>query len=495
MGFSTRKIIPARPPEALENVGIANMLEGSILYQLKTAHQSGQIGRRLLNFGVYYKNTLVALCHALEDCILTAGSKPLVITAFQRGRWYLQEADRYAALADKSEQVVILAAPDSGFAEHPTSQKPNVALVHLDPADPVAQEWHLIILAPTYAAMVLCQELSAEDYGRQGLPTQDLERKFYGFWTFEPNLVQETVELAIAHIRSYNPVLAEALTTRMETIAAVQVDERDDLSVVVARVVSYLKQGQADLNQTIRTQPLLELHQDILDNNLVSNEVQAFLRMAQLTDQADVINPNAAAEVAALAEGIAQLLDLPSWQINRLKLAALLHRLAPLQSTETILRSGSQRYSEDAPDAAPSCPLVPGAQVLRTMPRLRAIATIISHQTEHWDGTGQPAGLAGDEIPLESRILGLAVEFQQRVAHLYNRLDSQGEPPVLAECMAKALTECQQAQNSHWDPKLIDTLSLLVSGLQQGFHLPINIPKISSGLWLIDSQCSEDLFS
>lgn len=471
------------------------MLEGSILYQLKAAHQSGQIGRRSLNFGVYYKNTLVALCHALEDCILAAGSKPLVIAAFQRGKWFLQEAERYADLAEKSEQVVIMATPDTGFADHPTSRKANVELVSLEPSDPVAQEWHLMILAPTYSAMVLCQELSAEDYGKQGLPTQDLERKFYGFWTFETKLVQETVELTIAHVRSYNPALAEALTAQVDRIAATRTDKRDDLSAIVSQVVSYLKEGQSNLNQAIQAQPLLELHQDILDNNLVSNEVQAFLRMAQLTDQTDSMNPDAAAEVAALTEAIGQLLDLPSWQINRLKLAGLLHRLVSLQQTETVLKSSSQRYSENTPDAAPSCPLVPGAQVLRTMPRLRAIATIIAHQTEHWDGTGQPAGLAGDEIPLESRILGLATEFQQRVTYLQTSMGTQDEIPSMAECMAKALAECQQAQNSRWDPKLIDTLTLLVSGLKQGFSLPVNIPKISSGLWLIDSRCGENLFS
>ena len=62
------------------------MLQGSILQKLAAAHTE----RRPLNFGVYYKNTLVALCHALEDCILSCSEPPLVITAFQRGKWYLQ---------------------------------------------------------------------------------------------------------------------------------------------------------------------------------------------------------------------------------------------------------------------------------------------------------------------------------------------------------------------------------------------------------------------
>ncbi len=467
------------------------MLEGSILHQLRMAHQPGQVGKRPLNFGVYYKNTLVALCHALEDCILHCKSSPLVITAFQRGKWYLQEADRYADLAAKSRQVVIMAAPDAGFAEHPTSQRPNVELVTLTPEDPVAQEWHLMILAPTYSAMVLCQELLAEDYGKQGHPANDLERKFYGFWTFETSLVQETMELAIAHIQSYNPALAEQLTRHIQAINQTQITERDDLSTVVAKVVDYLQTSQSGLgNHGSLTQPVIA-SQHPLNINLVSNEVQAFLRMAQLTDQADQINPNAAAEVATLAEAIGQFLDLPVWQLNRLRLAGLLHRLAPLQQSQPVLEPGTfGRYVEDGTAIAPSCPLVPGAQVVRTMPQLRAIATIITHQTEHWDGSGQPGGLAGDEIPLESRILGLVVEFQQSLAQL------RQAPGLSPEAAAnKALANCQQDQSSRWDPKLVDTLALLVSGFQQGLSLPINLPKISAGLWLVDSHCADDLFS
>jgi DICT domain-containing protein len=456
------------------------MLAGSILDALEKAHQSGQVGKRPLNFGVYYKNTLVALCHALEDCILNCSSPPLVITAFQRGKWYLEEADRYAELAAHAEQVVILASPDTGFADHPTSQRANVALVSLEPDDAVAQEWHLMIFSSTYTAMVLCQELSVADYGAQGVPSHDLERKFYGFWTFEAGLVQETVELAIAHIQRNNPLLAVRLTAQLQAIAAQRQSAPDDLGSVVVRVVDYLHSGQAGLAPA--------LQQDLLDRNLVSNEIQAFLRMAQLIDQADAVNPTAAAEVAALAEAVGQLLDLPAWQLNRLRLAGLLHRLSPLQQTEAILSPGQfGRYSEDQ-TAAPSCPLVPGAQVLRVMPRLRAIATIITHQTEHWDGSGQPAGLAGDEIPLESRILGLVADFQQRVVQKHSANDQSAS-------IIGALEECKFASGKLWDPKLVETLALLALGLQQGLTLAVSIPKISAGLWLVDDRCGDDLLA
>ncbi|MBW4555892.1 MAG: metal-dependent phosphohydrolase [Trichormus sp. ATA11-4-KO1] len=449
------------------------MLEGSILQQLETAHRHST---RPIRFGVYYKNTLVSLCHALEDHILTEDSTPLVITAFQQGKWYLQEAERYADIAKCSREIVIMAAEDTGFAEHPTSQLPNVDLVALDSADPVAQEWHLIILSPEYTAMVLCQELSEADYGAGGVPDSDLERKFYGLWTFEPELVQETAELAIAHIQQYNPELAKKLTTHQDTIQS-SLGAPKHLNAVVSRVVDYLQTGQEHLS--IPT----ALRQQALDRNLVSNEIQAFLRMAQLMDMADVNNPMAAAEVVALSEAMGQLLELPAWQIKRLRLAGLLHRIDPLQKAESVLTPGTSiRYQEPAPSCPLTCPLVPGAQVLRTMPRLRAVAQIITHQTEWWNGTGEPASLVGDEIPLESRIVALVADFQWRVNHL------KSSQKTRQEIFAQALDECRQQQSTRFDPKLVDALALLVMGLQQGLDLPLMSPKVSTGMWLLDSR-------
>ncbi|HCQ22571.1 MAG: DICT sensory domain-containing protein [Aphanizomenon sp.] len=450
------------------------MLQGSILQQLEASHRHSA---RPIHFGVYYKNTLVSLCHALEDHILTKDNGPLVITAFQQGKWYLQEAQRYADIARHSREIVIMAAADAGFAEHPTGKLPNINLVGLASDDPVAQEWHLIILAPDYTAMVICQELSASDYGKDGLPTCDLERKFYGLWTFEPELVEETAELVIAHIKDYHPELGLKLSQYKQAIHPA-ICPGEEVATVVYRVVDYLKTGQGNL-------PIITAsHQKFLDRNLVSNEIQAFLRMAQLIDLADTRNPLATSEVASIAETMGQLLDLPAWQIKRLRLAALLHRLDPLQKAESLITPShlGNTYEEGAPRCPLACPLVPAAQALRIMPRLRAIAQIITHQSEWWNGTGEPAGLAGDDIPLESRILSLVAEFQLQV----NRYKYSGKEGV--EIFTQSLEQCQKQQSTRFDPKLVDTLALLVMGLQQGLDLPIMTPKSSSGLWLLDSR-------
>jgi DICT domain-containing protein len=476
------------------------MLPGSILQKLSDAHRPLQSGKRPLNFGVYYKNTLVALCHALEDAILDADYQPLMITAFQRGKWYLEEADRYSDLADRSRQVVIMAAPESGFAEHPTSQKAQVDLVSLAPEDAVAQEWHLIIVSPNYTAMVLCQELSESDYGKAGFPKDDLERKFYGFWTFEPSLVVETAELAIDHVRQYNPALEQKLRAQVAEIAGqIQQEESlcgsptaEHLGETVSRVIDYLQTSQQNLNQSRSSYALAA---DPLDSNLTSSELQAFLRIAQLMDQTDLSNPMAAAEVASLAEAMGQLLDLPAWQLHRLRLSGLLHRIAFLRTSDAVLdrRTSIQEHAE-SPEKPLACPLIPGIQVLRKMQRLRAVAAILTHQNERWDGTGQPAGLTGDEIPIESRILALTAEFQQQLAQLRAAAESTDadSSPSAEAMLSMALETCRQQEGERWDPKLIEVLKLLVIALQQGVSLPIVLPKIASGLWLLDAYTEEE---
>lgn len=450
------------------------MLDGSILKQLVDGQ--AETDTTPLNYGVYYKNTLVALCHALEDCILTSGSAPLVITAFQRGKWYLEEAERYSAIADVAEQIVIMASPEAGFYDHPTSQRENVALVDLADSDPVAEEWHLIIFSPDYTAMVLCQELSVDDYGKAGVPEHDLERKFYGFWTFDSALVSKTVELAIAHVGEYNPTLQTQLNHHLATLKEQNPDLSNAaptaVSHTVTQVVHYLQDSRKDLQGDLT----FSLADD-LDQNLLSNELQAFLRMAQLVDFSDPINPMAASEVVSLLEMMGQLLDLPAWQLQRLRLAGMLHRIAPAPDLANLTHEG------------PSCPLMQEVQALRLMPRMRAVATIIAHQGERWDGSGYPAGLTGDAVPLESRMLALVAEFQRRVAEIRHGQDpEQGGP--LAD-LGAVLTTCQAEAGERWDPKLVEILGLMVMGLQQGMSLPSIPTKITLGSGLLNPDIAD----
>jgi HD-GYP domain-containing protein (c-di-GMP phosphodiesterase class II) len=54
-----------------------------------------------------------------------------------------------------------------------------------------------------------------------------------------------------------------------------------------------------------------------------------------------------------------------------------------------------------------------------------------------------------------------------------------------------ALNECKQLEGIRFDPKLVETLTLLVMGLQQGLELPLITPKESAGMWLLDNRFFE----
>jgi DICT domain-containing protein len=451
------------------------MIPGSILDKLRT-----ELGADPPAYGVYYKNTLVALCHALEDHVLACGSAPLVLTAFQRGKWYAQEARRYHQIAPHCREVLILAVPDSGFDQPDTPA--NLIRLGLDDSDPVAIEWHLVILAPTYAAMVMCQELSEEEYGPAGYPEQDLERKFYGFWTFEEPLVRKTVALVIDHVERYDAALAAHLRTTLAKIDQEVSSERTDLSGVVSRVVSYLQTSQQQLVQlnrqgrSVAADPIASAPaggQDRLDSNLTANRLQAFLRMAQRIDAEDRHNPRAAVEVSGLVETLAQLMHLPFGRLRRLRLAALLHRTGLGAVPEQLADPDHPTTREILAQAAQF-----GAGILRTMPELRSVARIVEHQQEWWDGSGLPEGLRAEEIPLEARILGLAAYFQEL---LVTRDDRPARAP------AEVLALCEARAGTRWDPRLLEHLGSVVRLMQAGILLDPVGPIPVGTQWLLHS--------
>lgn len=451
----------------------------STLYQLRKDLQEGELPS---SYGVYFKNTLVALCHALEDHILQHTYdddiyKPLVLVTFQRGKWYLQEADRYWDLANHSRQVAIAAVEDSGFASHRTSQLDNVDLVHLRENDNFVEEWNLVILAPDYAAMVLCHELSPEEYKAGSQPQIDTERKFYGLWTFDRALVEKATTILTQRMKPYNIALADKLEKMQWQIKDIPPSDTVDLTGVVSRIVSYLQTSQQELvtvNRQTRELRDLEGQALKLSRNLAASKLQAFLRMAQKVDNNDPFNAFASLQVAALAETLGQILDLPTLQLRRLRLAGLLFRIglaeAPLEVfTGNLDQLDSSTYKFWRERS------ILGSRLLSSMSELEPITKIVYHQLEYWDGSGNPDGLKATEIPLESRILGLVSYFQELTQSRGNRQ---------AYSLSDALTKCEQYSNTRFDPSLIDSLKTVIRLTEMGLMQLPDRPSQLPPVWL-----------
>lgn len=451
----------------------------STLNKLKATLPYGQLPS---SYGVYFKNTLVALCHALEDHILQTSAeypelKPLVLVTFQQGKWYLQEADRYADIAQSSRHVLISAVADSGFATHPTGRLDNVSLVNLDPADCLVEEWNLIIVAPTYRAMVLCRELSPDEYQPHGLPEVDTERKFYGLWSFDQHLVPAAAVILIEQLRQYDQKLADRLLHLHQQILATPGPALADMSGVVNRIVTYLQTSQQQLVAINRqTRELWELEGQALriSRNLNANKLQAFLRMAQRVDERDRTNPIASLQVAALSETLGQLLDLPTLQLRRLRLAGLLFRVGLVSAPNEVFSQMPDEFDEGTQTFWRDRYLM-GSQLLRAMPELAPVAEIVEHQSEYWDGSGRPDGLREETIPIESRILGLVSHFQELT-------QPRGRRAALS--LTEALENCHQSAGTRFDPALVETLSNVVRLTEMGLMKLPDQPSQLPPIWL-----------
>jgi HD-GYP domain-containing protein (c-di-GMP phosphodiesterase class II) len=95
-----------------------------------------------------------------------------------------------------------------------------------------------------------------------------------------------------------------------------------------------------------------------------------------------------------------------------------------------------------------------GSQMLARVPELAGIAVLIRYEHERWDGKGYPDGLAGEEIPLASRIVF--------VCDAYHAITST-RPYRQARSSEEALQELEANAGSQFDPEAVRALSRVVA--------------------------------
>lgn len=222
---------------------------------------------------LYFKSSLTALSHAMEDRVLAGADTPLTIASFQRERFYRQEAHRYRRIAEKTEQVYVLAAPEAEF-KNCSDEYETIAF---DPDDGLAQEWHLIVISQTYCCGLICREKIIEDKKEakntcressanksfQPLAAMDTFRRFEGIWTFDRPIVTWAAKLLLERIIVYRPELRDKVR---EAFKLYQIESQEKLldrppaqhpdfsnnEAFAQRLVTYLQAGQYKLLKAYR---------------------------------------------------------------------------------------------------------------------------------------------------------------------------------------------------------------------------------------------------
>ncbi|HEU5433038.1 MAG TPA: HD domain-containing phosphohydrolase, partial [Thermomicrobiales bacterium] len=89
---------------------------------------------------------------------------------------------------------------------------------------------------------------------------------------------------------------------------------------------------------------------------------------------------------------------------------------------------------------------VNGAAILERFAGYRECSLLVRHHHEWWDGSGYPAGLAADAIPLGSRILAVADAFDAMTSA---RAYRQAQGPDAAMRILEA------GAGAQWDPRVV----------------------------------------
>ena len=110
--------------------------------------------------------------------------------------------------------------------------------------------------------------------------------------------------------------------------------------------------------------------------------------------------------VAAIARRLGDELGLGGPDLIELQLAAWLHDVGRLRTPARVLHPAGELTSSER-ELLRLQPLW-AAELVARIPGLEAVALIVRHCHERWDGAGYPDCLAGERIPLASRIVALA---------------------------------------------------------------------------------------
>jgi putative nucleotidyltransferase with HDIG domain len=157
------------------------------------------------------------------------------------------------------------------------------------------------------------------------------------------------------------------------------------------------------------------------------------------------------ARIAELAEWMSEPLSMGAQDVQALRYAAMLHDVGKIGIPTRILRRPGTLSLADL--EAVTRHSVLGVKVVRDIEFLSGSLDGIRHHHERWDGLGYPDSLAGDEIPLISRIIAVADAFDALTT-------DRAERPALTP--AQALKQIEQRRGRQFDPHVVAALATVV---------------------------------
>jgi putative nucleotidyltransferase with HDIG domain len=211
------------------------------------------------------------------------------------------------------------------------------------------------------------------------------------------------------------------------------------LLVFFVRGASALLRGQTDQLRK-RSKDLMAAYARLEESSL-----EAIESLNATVEAKDPYTAGHSQRVQQIAVAIGEELDLSKGRLDPLRLGALFHDIGKLAVPDAVLTKPAKlndkefdlirRHSED------------GARIVGKFGPLRATVPIIRHHHERWDGRGYPDRLAGDQIPLEAAIVGLADAWDAMTTE---------RPYHRGLTLEEAFAQVREGRGTQFAPEVVD---------------------------------------
>ncbi|WP_187967994.1 HD domain-containing phosphohydrolase [Aquibium microcysteis] len=218
-----------------------------------------------------------------------------------------------------------------------------------------------------------------------------------------------------------------------------------DWSELLARARNLLDLRQAQVELADRAARLAR-EVEAAVRHLSEREEEVIWRLARAVEYRDGTTGDHVSRVATISRLIAEALGFDQERQRMIYLAAPLHDIGKIGIADAILNKPG-RLSADEFDQMRTHVSI-GARILDggSSELVRIAALIARTHHERWDGTGYPAGLAGEAIPIEGRIVA--------VADVFDALCSE-RPYKPSWPVERARAEILSLGGSHFDPACV----------------------------------------
>jgi putative nucleotidyltransferase with HDIG domain len=184
---------------------------------------------------------------------------------------------------------------------------------------------------------------------------------------------------------------------------------------------------------------------------LASLQVGLLNTVLQTLSMRDAMTARHSAAVARYAREVAKMLGLSEREQDLIHTAALLHDIGKFIFPDSILFA-DRKLTDDEWQTVKLHP-EQGAQLVRRIEGYGPVAEIVNHHHERYAGGGYPSGIAGEQIPIGSRIIAAADTYDVMTARdSYRR-------PVSSEA---ALAELRRVAGSQLDPDVVDAFERMI---------------------------------